>query len=417
MRQIVIFIGILLMFAGQTFTSCVNAQSGYAGMPGSYLHMGVGARALGMGKAYTALASDPTAIYWNPAGLAAQDPYQIYAMHSTLFFDTNFDYVAASAPTKRFGSFGLGIIALTSSGFEQRSVLNEELGKFGMMDMAFLFNWSTDAYFGVSVGVNYKLVTQKMLEFSGVGHGLDIGLKAKLFDRFDTGLVFVNIINPSVSLASEAQKFPAQIRFGVASPFLNDKLSVSSEITKILGWGSTQLNIGIEYRVLSNIAVRAGLNNGHFTIGSGISFNNYGIDYGNASISELGVNHRFAVKYEFGGFSVRADASPEIFSPAGEQNISKIKLHVKTRSAVSKWILEIKNSGGVIVRKFSQSGNIPEYIVWDGKNNAGALVPDGKFNYHFEVITANGKNLYTDGSLVSVDSRGPIGTLGLNDEK
>ena len=85
MKQIIIFIGILLMFAGQAFTPCATAQTGYAGMPGSYLHMGVGARAMGMGKAYTALASDPTAVYWNPAGLATQDPYQIYVMHSTLF--------------------------------------------------------------------------------------------------------------------------------------------------------------------------------------------------------------------------------------------------------------------------------------------------------------------------------------------
>ena len=59
-----------------------QAQDGLAGMPGTYLHMGVGSEALSMGKAYTAIAHDATAIYWNPAALADQNPYQVYFTHS-----------------------------------------------------------------------------------------------------------------------------------------------------------------------------------------------------------------------------------------------------------------------------------------------------------------------------------------------
>ena len=38
---------------------------------GAFDSIAVNARAWGMGSAYTAVADDPTAIYWNPAGLAA----------------------------------------------------------------------------------------------------------------------------------------------------------------------------------------------------------------------------------------------------------------------------------------------------------------------------------------------------------
>jgi hypothetical protein len=379
--------------------------------------MGVGAKALGMGKAYTAVATDPTAIYWNPAGLATQDPYQIYVMHSTLFFDTNFDYVAASAPTERLGSFGLGVLALTSSGFEQRSMLNEEIGKFNMMDLAFLFNWSKEAYPGVSVGINYKLVTQRMLEFSGVGHGFDVGVKARLFNRFDAGLTLMNIIKPNVTLANEAQVYPAQFRLGVASRFLNENLVLSADVAKIVGWESTRINLGCEYQIVKNIAIHAGVHHGRFTVGAGFSFNHYGFDYSNSSVSELGMNHRFAVKYSFSGFGVKADAFPEVFSPKGEQNISRIKLHVKSRSEVSSWLLEIIDHAGKVVRNFSESGNIPEQIAWDGRNNQGVLVADGKFSYRFVVLTDTGKSLQANGSLVSIDSSGPMGILGLKEEK
>jgi hypothetical protein len=399
------------------FPSSLYSQRGDAGMPGSYLHMGVGARALGMGKAYTALATDPTAIYWNPAGLATQDPYQIYVMHSMLYFDTHFDYVGASAPTHQFGSFGLGLLSLSSGGFDQRSVLNEELGTFSMLDLAFLFNWSKEVYPGLSVGLNYKLVTQRMLEFSGVGHGLDVGLKTRLFKGLDVGLTVMNVLRPQVKLAHETQSYPSQFRLGVASSFFEDKLTFSADLAKIIGWESTRINVGCEYRVLKQIAIHAGVHQGRFTVGSGFSFNHYGFDYSHSSVSELGMNHRFAVRYAFSGFGVKADAYPEIFSPKGEQNISKIKLQVKSRTEVSSWQLEILDMAGNVVRDFSERGPIPEQIVWDGRNNKGSLVADGRFCYRFVVQTESGKSLEGNGSLVSIDSKGPMGTLGLKQER
>jgi len=415
MRSTKTFCLLITMMLALNLLSTAHAQTGYAGMPGAYLHMGVGARALGMGKAYTALASDPTAIYWNPAGLANQNPYQIYVMHSTLFLDTNFDYIGASAPTKRLGSFGFGLVALSSNGFDQRSILNEELGKFSMMDMAFLFNWSKQIFSGISVGANYKVVSERMLEFSGMGHGFDIGIKTKLFNRVDVGLSLMNIISPKVKLANTAQKYPTQFRLGFASKLLSERLVVSADVTKIFNWESTFVNVGCEYQIINNISVRAGLHRGRFTIGTGFSFNHYGFDYSNSSVSELGMNHRFAVKYAFSGFRVKANAFPEVFSPSGDQNISKIKLHVKSRADISGWILEILDDKGNVVRNYSESGNIPEQVIWDGRDSMGALVEDGKFSYRFKVLTVDGQNMLANGSLVSIDSNGPAGFLGSNE--
>ena len=38
----------------------------------NFLRIGIGARALAMGGAFVAVADDPTAAYWNVAGLAAE---------------------------------------------------------------------------------------------------------------------------------------------------------------------------------------------------------------------------------------------------------------------------------------------------------------------------------------------------------
>ncbi len=395
----------------------LNAQDGYAGMPGTFLQMGVGARAMSMGNAFTALAKDATALYWNPAGIANQDPYQIYFMHSALFMSTNFDYMAATAPTRRYGNFGLGVIALTSGDFDQRNELNEPLGKFGMTDMAFLFSWAKEMYAGVSVGVNYKLVSQKMLDYSGIGHGIDVGFRRNFLDWLSTGITFSNLLSPQVTMGREAEKFPMQLRVGAAATLLDDKLIVSADISKISGWGKTRFNTGAEYEVMHGLSLRAGLNYDQFTMGVGFSFDKIGLDYSNHNVPDMGMSHLFAVSYAFGGFGVGAQAFPNVFSPAGEQNISKIKLHVKSRGEVENWNFTILDKDGNTIRNFVQSGNLPEQIVWDGRDDNGDLVADGSFDYRFEVVTSQGKSYSSSGSLVSIYTKGPSGSLGVITEK
>ena len=128
---------------------------------------------------------------------------------------------------------------------------------------------------------------------------------------------------------------------------------------------------------MENIAVRAGLNNGRITMGLGFAMNQIGVDYGNKSVSEFGFNQNFAVKYAFSGFGVSAKATPDIFSPIGEQNISHISLKAKSRSDVLEWTFDIVDRKGNIIRSFSERGAIPEEIVWDGRCNSGSVVEDG----------------------------------------
>jgi hypothetical protein len=402
---------VLLLLFG-TFMGSL-AQEGVAGIPGEYLYMGVGSRALGMGKAYTALATDASAIYWNPAALAEQDPYQVYFMHTNLFFDTNFDYLGFTAPTKNFGSFGLALMALNSGNFDQRNELNQELGSFNILDLAILTSWSTKVFKGIYGGINYKFITQRMLDYSGIGHGLDLAMKTKIMNNIDLGVSVVNILNPKIKMAVESQSFPTQLRLGMATHLFNQKLILSSDLAKVMGWGSTYLNVGAEFKFLNNIALRAGITNGKLTFGTGFTINTAGIDYSHHAVSELGNSHRFAVKYAFGGFGINAKAFPQIFSPAGDQNISRIKLNANCRSEISDWNFKILDNNGNIIREYTEKGELPPEIIWDGRKNDGALADDGAFDYLFEIQTNNGKKMSSKGFLVSIDMQGPEGSLSL----
>ena len=66
--------------------AAVSADTGTTGF--AFLKLGVGARAMGLGSAYVALADDPTAIYWNAAGLASLTGTQVTAMHNEWIQDS-----------------------------------------------------------------------------------------------------------------------------------------------------------------------------------------------------------------------------------------------------------------------------------------------------------------------------------------
>ncbi|HQJ96722.1 MAG TPA: hypothetical protein PLN17_06340, partial [Candidatus Cloacimonas sp.] len=52
---------------------------------GDFMMIGSGVRPLGMGGAFSSLADDGSAIYWNPAGLCFITDSEVSAMHCFLY--------------------------------------------------------------------------------------------------------------------------------------------------------------------------------------------------------------------------------------------------------------------------------------------------------------------------------------------
>ncbi len=104
-RCLIIFI-IVLMFAiimplhAEDFTKI--AQSGM-----TWLSIPIGARAQGMGAAYTAMANDVTSLFWNPAGLAYTERAHFFIARTNWIADINVNALAVSYNAKQYGVFAL----------------------------------------------------------------------------------------------------------------------------------------------------------------------------------------------------------------------------------------------------------------------------------------------------------------------
>ena len=81
---------------------------------GSFLRIGIGARAVSLGESFVAVANDPTAIYWNPAGLASILRGELQLSHTQWPGDVHYEHLVYVMPSRRLGgslAFQLGALS------------------------------------------------------------------------------------------------------------------------------------------------------------------------------------------------------------------------------------------------------------------------------------------------------------------
>jgi hypothetical protein len=90
-----------------------------------FLTIPVGARAVALGNAYTALADDITAVYWNPAGLAFMEQSQSFFTYIDMPLDASMTYAAAGVPVFEGQGTMAGFVQVMNFGeLEQTTVIS-----------------------------------------------------------------------------------------------------------------------------------------------------------------------------------------------------------------------------------------------------------------------------------------------------
>ena len=90
-------------------SAMLNAQDGKAGTQNILHEMGAGARVFGLGRAFVALADDPSAVFWNPAGLEYVPRISFSLFHTPLVAEgASYDFIGFVYPTLQLGTVGIG---------------------------------------------------------------------------------------------------------------------------------------------------------------------------------------------------------------------------------------------------------------------------------------------------------------------
>jgi hypothetical protein len=388
----------------------VCAEEPNEGAPGDWLSRYAGPRSVGLGSAFVAVADEPTGVLWNPAGLSWLDRNEVQVGTVQLFEDTSINSLSFAVPAQRLPSIGLTVISLRSGKFQQTSELNEPLGEFNAGDIAFLLTAAKSLSSRWSVGANLKVVRQSIEDFNASGVGVDLGVMGQLTDGLRLGVSVLNLGGPSLTLREVDESYPEEFRGGLSLRLLGGNGLISAEVAHRDGPG-TNLRAGAEIWILSSLALRLGYYIEDIAGGFSYRFTNgLQFDYG-LSDHELGMTHRIGLSYRFGGFYASSHATPEVFSPTGQQPITKFLLTTRTKDDAQDWRLRIVNKSDEVVRSFGGPGVPPAHVVWDGKSETGLRLPDGQYRYRLVVRDSAGREMESNEQVVEINTGGPQGSV------
>lgn len=312
-------LGVSTLFGIWCLEGGISTSSAETKFAGEFMSLGIGARPLGMGSAYVALADDATFPYWNPAGGAQGKKRELFLMHTENFESiVKLDGIAYLQSSGSKGAIGilftrLGVdgIALTDSSSSDPNFPYFVKERVNSQDLLLTLSYSQLQGDAFSWGGSVKLVRRDTGISSAFGSGVDLGglyrpgenisLGINLQDltttilTWDTGQkdFVLPTLKTGILLRREIDFPEGDLLFALDVDLkFENRGEEASQFT--YGRGSGDLHLGGEYLFRKVLALRMGSDIGRFTYGAGIHLKSFKIDYSRFNHSDLGGSFRIS---------------------------------------------------------------------------------------------------------------------------
>tara|TARA_B100000427_G_scaffold328808_1_gene342874 strand:- start:21 stop:956 length:936 start_codon:yes stop_codon:yes gene_type:complete len=261
-----------------------------------FLTINPGARSNAMGEAQIGVSNDAYATYYNPAGLVNIGSKEFSFMHTNylpnLVDDMSFDFLTFATPFKEGSSIGGHFTYLNLGDQMSMDESGNELGTFSSYMYALNLSYARLLNDNSSWGINGKYFYQELavinsVDASSSNFALDLGyFRNNVFNNPDLkfGAVLANL-GPGVSFGEgEEDPLPTRLGLGISMLVFEEKALIATDLNYELNDKSFVLNLGLEYYLVENFALRAGLINdpsgdlSYTTLGVGADLGAIGFD-------------------------------------------------------------------------------------------------------------------------------------------
>ncbi len=308
----------------------------------AFLEVGAGARSMGMGGAYVAVAKDAITLYWNPAGLSRiQNASSVFEKVDWIT-DVSFNFIAATMPLgSNLGSIGVFINTMSVPNQPVRTVQYPQGNgeEYSAASVAFGLSYARNLTDRFSIGANAKYISERIWHEKASSLAFDIGT---LYETGVKGLRIGGCISnfgPGLKLnggdlliyydpdpmhlghndkimgqlLTDEWSLPLNMQFGLSytmNPGDGFQLTLAVDALHPIN-SSESINLGTELKLFKVLFLRAGYkalfqtnSEAGLTFGAGLNYTLFGssnirIDYAYADMGRLGTIPRYTLGFTF----------------------------------------------------------------------------------------------------------------------
>ena len=286
---------IVVLFSSGLVMEGFSSDAGRGGYAGTFVRMGLGARAMALGGGSAALIDDGYANYYNPAGIPFLTGHHFTATVNSMALDRHLFYIGYSQPMGgRRGlmkaGFSIGWLCAGVDQIDTRDFNGNSTGTLSNWENCFLFSFAFNISPHLSFGFTSKLVTNrfpnitdKNESIAADGLGFDVGVIVKPLRHIVLGLNFKDL---GAKYSWNTQKlwergtetvnnFPRVLSGGIFLEklfgYVNFLFNLNKEEYQPLGY-----TVGSEIVLGKRFFLRTGIRKKRLTFGVGYQFELFG---------------------------------------------------------------------------------------------------------------------------------------------
>lgn len=278
----------------------VKAQAKVGTTGAQFLELGVSARAMGMGEAFSAVVDDISAIYYNPSGLVNLYGKEAAFTYIRMPADINYGFAAFGMPLESIGGvLGIGLYGLSTDEMDE-TTYERPFGTgrtFYWQDMALSVSYGRYLTDRFSIGFTVKYIGEFTHDYSASGWSADVGTNYDTgFRGFKIAMAITNF-GPDMKMVEKAYPLPINFRFGSTINVINGE----DHILTFALEGShpsdnlEKYNSGLEYVFKDRFSLR---------VGTRFNYDEDGITAGGGIRVPLGEEQEVRFDYAYQDFGV-----------------------------------------------------------------------------------------------------------------